>query len=388
MFVFKPPSTLLLPGKAINHFAAPIQDLFRQICALFMNAHLLTQKDTTKEKASLRYYRHLEPFQLEAGGVLPEITVAYHTWGKLNEASDNVIWVCHALTADANAKEWWPNLIGDGLAFDTKKYFVVCANILGSCYGSTGPSSINPATGVPYYHSFPAITIRDIVKSQDLLRVHLGVENIHLLAGGSMGGYQALEWAVMNPGLIKNLFLITTSAKESAWGIAIHTAQRMAIETDKTWNEGKLSDGKAGLKVARAIGMITYRSYESLVKAQTELSNDKLDDFKASSYIKYQGEKLAARFTAHSYWTLSKALDSHNLARGRGQMTDVLKSIKANTLTMGISSDLLCPVPELQYLADHIPQSTFALIDSLYGHDGFLVETEAITQHLSRWLPD
>lgn len=341
-------------------------------------------KEAMPDTVQLFHYK--KPFLLENGAALPEITVAYHTWGSLNQACDNVIWICHALTANANAKEWWPNLVGDGLAFDTAKYFVVCANILGSCYGTTGPASIDPATGTPYFHSFPFITIRDMVKAHDLLCRHLGINRIHLLAGGSMGGYQVLEWAVMNPGLCQNLFLITTSAKESAWGIAIHTAQRMAIETDATWNEGTANDGKNGLKVARAIGMLTYRSYESFVKKQTESSDEKTDHFKASSYIRYQGEKLAARFSAHSYWLLSKAMDSHNIARGRAPMADVLQSVRAKTLVIGIASDLLCPVQELQFLARHIPGATFAVIDSLYGHDGFLVETEAITQHLSHWL--
>lgn len=353
-----------------------------------MRANLFTQEAIKKEERNnLQVFQHKTPFRLESGAVLEELTIAYHTWGRLNEKGDNVIWVCHALTANANAKEWWPNLIGKGLAFDTDKYFVVCANILGSCYGSTGPSSINPATGKPYYHSFPSITIRDMVNAHERLREHLRIADIYLLAGGSMGGYQALEWAVMHHSLIKNLFLLTTSAKESAWGIAIHTAQRMAIETDSTWTEGKPSDGRNGLKVARAIGMLTYRSYESFVKTQSDDASGKTDDFRASSYIKYQGEKLAARFTAHSYWLLTKALDSHNLARGRGNMTDVLKSITAKTLIMGISSDLLCPVQEIEFLARNIPGASLVIIDSLYGHDGFLVETEAITRHLSQWLP-
>lgn len=334
----------------------------------------------------MQSFHYQQPFLLENGTVLQELTIAYHTWGKRNEAGDNVIWVCHALTANSNAKDWWPNLIGEGLAFDTNKYFVVCANILGSCYGSTGPGSIDPSTGRPYFHSFPAITIRDMVKAHELLREHLGIKKIHLLAGGSMGGYQALEWAVTDPQLIQNLFVITTAARESAWGIAIHTAQRMAIETDSTWTEGKASDGKEGLKVARAIGMLTYRSYESFVKTQTDTDNEKIDDFKASSYIRYQGEKLAARFSAHSYWCLSKALDSHNLARGRGQLTEVLKNIRAKTLVMGIETDLLCPIQELTFLAQNIPGATLSVINSLYGHDGFLVETGAITDHLSQWL--
>jgi len=327
-----------------------------------------------------------QPFFLESGESLPELTITYHTWGKLNARGDNAIWICHALTANSDAKDWWPNLIGPGLAFDTDRYFVVCANLLGSCYGTTGPSSIDPATGTPYFHRFPFITIRDMVAAHDLLRNRLGINTIHLLAGGSMGGYQALEWSVMNPNLCQHLFLITTSAKESAWGIAIHTAQRMAIETDNTWMEGKISDGRNGLKVARAIGMLTYRSYESFVKTQSDTNDQKTDDFMASSYIKYQGEKLANRFTAYSYWTLSKAMDSHNLARDRGSLPEVLNSIRAKTLVIGITSDLLCPLQELEFLAGHIPVASFQAIDSVYGHDGFLVETEAITHHLSQWI--
>lgn len=351
-----------------------------------MKAQVETQEINNQEEQRKVQTLHLkETFFLESGEALPELSIAYHTWGRLNTNGDNVIWICHALTANSDAKGWWPNLVGDGLAFDTTHYFVVCANILGSCYGTTGPSSLNPATGHPYFHSFPFITIRDMVNAHDRLREHLGIRSIHLLAGGSMGGYQVLEWAVMRPGLCKNLFLITTSAKESAWGIAIHTAQRMAIETDITWTDGKISDGKNGLKVARAIGMLTYRSYESFVSAQTDANDEKVDHFMASSYIKYQGEKLANRFTAHSYWCLSKAMDSHNLARGRGPLTAVLNGIQAKTLVMGITSDLLCPLQELQFLAQHIPNAHFAAIDSLYGHDGFLVETEAITRQFSAW---
>ena len=352
-----------------------------------MKEQLLSQPTIENVQQDVeQHFHYQQPFLLESGESLPELSISYYTWGQLNETKDNVIWICHALTANANAREWWPNLIGEGLAFDTEKYFVICANILGSCYGTTGPSSIHPGTGKPYLHQFPFITIRDMVSAHNLLRQHLGIRGIHLLAGGSMGGYQVLEWAVIEPQISKHLFVITTSAKESAWGIAIHTAQRMAIETDSTWTAGQLTDGRNGLKVARAIGMLTYRSYESFVKSQADTNNEKTDQFMASSYIRYQGEKLANRFTAYSYWTLSKALDSHNLARGRGSMEAVLSSIRTKTLIIGITSDLLCPVQELQFLAQHIPNATYSTIDSLYGHDGFLVETEAISYHLSSWL--
>ncbi|NTS40572.1 homoserine O-acetyltransferase [Flavisolibacter sp. BT320] len=331
-------------------------------------------------------YHHNQPFVLENGEVIQELTITYQTWGTLSDTGDNVVWVCHALTANAAASEWWPNLIGEGLAFDTSRYFVVCANILGSCYGTTGPGSTNPQTGQQYGHHFPFITIRDMVAAHVLLRQHLGIRGIHLLAGGSMGGYQVLEWAVMEPAIIQHIFLITTAAKETAWGIGIHTAQRMAIETDPTWQTNDLSAGREGLKVARAIGMVTYRSYESFVKTQTDTDDSKQDGFMASSYIKYQGEKLASRFTAVSYYTLSKAMDTHNLGRGRGSVEAALGSIRAKTLVIGITSDLLCPLQEQQLIAAHIPGATYAAIDSLYGHDGFLVETAAITDHLRNWL--
>lgn len=352
-----------------------------------MNVQTLTQNNRKNEPPhSVQTFQYKNTFQLESGATLPELTIAYQTWGQLNPAGDNVIWLCHALTANANAADWWAGLLGEGRAFDTSRYFVVCANILGSCYGTTGPSSTDPLTGQPYFHRFPFITIRDMVQAHNLLGQHLGVRRIHLLAGGSMGGYQALEWAVMQPALIQQLFLLTTSARESAWGIAIHTAQRMAIENDGTWKLNSPAAGINGLKTARAIGMLTYRSYASFVEKQTDPDNTKLDDFRASSYMRYQGEKLAARFTAHSYWLLTKAMDSHNLGRGRGSLSAVLQTIRAKTLVLGITSDLLCPVQELQYLAQHIPDSSFVAIDSLYGHDGFLVETEAITHHLTRWL--
>lgn len=339
-----------------------------------------------KRQGDMQIYHHPEKFILENSESLHSLRVGYHTWGTLNAQGDNVIWICHALTASAAAHDWWPNLIGEGLAFDTAKYFIVCDNILGSCYGTTGPDSIDESTQQPYFKNFPFITIRDMVNVHEALRQHLGIAGIHLLVGGSMGGYQALEWCVMQPSIIKHLFLLTTSAKETAWGIAIHTAQRMAIELDESWKEETTSSGKEGLKVSRAIGMLTYRSYESFVKKQTDEDTAKLDDFKATSYIHHQGNKLAGRFSAYSYWVLTKAMDSHNLSRGRGEIKTVLKSITAKTFIIGITSDLLCPVPEQQFLAEHIPDATFVAIDSVYGHDGFLVETNAITQHLSAWM--
>lgn len=332
-------------------------------------------------------FHYQQPFVTETGAVLPELTIAYHTYGTLNEDKSNAVWVCHALTANSDVFEWWPGFIGKGCVINPADHFIVCANILGSCYGSTGPLSLNPETGGPFYHRFPFITIRDMVKAHQLLRDQLGLKNIHLLVGGSMGGYQVLEWSLMESDRIENLFLIATSARETAWGIAIHTAQRLAIEADDTWQERSPTAGSKGLKTARAIGMLTYRNYNAFKRTQTDEDNEKTDGFKASSYIIHQGNKLVQRFNAFSYWHLTKAMDSHNLARGRGRsLEEVLKSVKQKTLLIGVRSDLLCPLAELEFLAQTIPGCAFHTIDSFFGHDGFLTEHTRISTLVRDWL--
>ncbi len=328
-----------------------------------------------------------EPFLLELGGILPGITIAYHTYGKLDNKKNNVVWICHALTANSDPMQWWPSLLVDHTAINSDKDFIICANILGSCYGTTGPLSLDPRTGKPYYDNFPVITIRDMVKAHRLLAKHIGISKIHLLVGGSMGGYQVLEWCVEEPEFIDMVFVITTSAKETAWGIAIHTAQRLAIETDETFGQHREDAGKKGLVVARAIGMLTYRNYLTYSKMQTDKETSKTDDFKASSYIQYQGNKLANRFNAYSYWLLTKAMDSFNLARGRNtDLASLLHTIKQRILIIGITSDILCPILEQKFLAENIPGATFIEIDSDYGHDGFLVEGGLIASSLATWL--
>jgi homoserine O-acetyltransferase len=335
----------------------------------------------------MNYFQYDHPFGLEGGEVLPGITVAYHVYGRLNEDKSNVVWVCHALTANSDVAEWWPGVVGKMRPIDPDRYFIVCANILGSCYGSTGPLSVDPGTDELYYQRFPAITIRDMVKAHILLRQHLGIERIHLLMGGSMGGYQALEWAVMEKEVIGRLFLIATSPAESAWGIAIHTAQRLAIEADPSWSLPSPEAGRDGLKAARAIGILTYRNYGIMVKTQTDPDKEKLDGYKASSYMLYQGEKLARRFHAYCYWLLTKAMDSHQLARGRGgSLEAVLRGIGQQTLLIGVMSDILCPVEEQLFMAAHLPDARLVEIDSAYGHDGFMVEGEKIATLLGEWL--
>ena len=334
---------------------------------------------------NLFHYPH--PIALESGGTLPELTIAYTTYGLLNAEKSNVVWVCHALTANADAADWWKGVVGPQHVIDPKKYFIVCANILGSCYGTSGPLTIKSTTGQPYYHSFPIVTIRDMVKAHILLRQHLGIEKIALLMGGSMGGYQALEWSVMENNIIEKLFLLATSPTESAWGIATHTAQRLAIEADATWQNPSPQAGAKGLKAARAIGMLTYRNYGIMVQQQTDTDTEKLDHYKAAAYIQYQGDKLVQRFYAYSYWLLTKSMDSHHLGRGRGgKLEPVLQSIHQPTLIVGISSDILCPLTEQEFLAHHIPNAQLIEIHSDYGHDGFMVESIIISKHLATWL--
>jgi homoserine O-acetyltransferase/O-succinyltransferase len=335
----------------------------------------------------MQYFHYNQPFKLENGECLPAITIAYHTYGTLNPAKSNVVWVCHALTANADVADWWKGVVGEKEVINPEGYFIVCANILGSCYGTTGPLSINPSTKHPWYHTFPLITIRDMVNAHILLRQHLGISAIHLLMGGSMGGYQAMEWAVLEKDIIERLFLLATSPTESAWGIAVHATQRLAIEADDTWMEESSQAGQKGLKAARAIGILTYRNYGILVQKQTEQDTSKLDGYKAASYINYQGEKLVKRFNAYSYWLLTKSMDSHHIGRGRGGNVDiVLKQITQKTLIIGITSDILCPLEEQRHIQKQLPNSSLVEIDSAYGHDGFMVEVEKISLHLSNWL--
>lgn len=332
-------------------------------------------------------YHHDQPFPLENGQVLPDVRIGYHTYGNLNAAGDNVVWICHALTANSDVIRWWPGMVGDHRYVNPEKHFIVCANILASCYGSSGPLTEDPATGLPYYSSFPMVTIRDMVNAHILLRKHLGINRIHLLIGGSMGGYQALEWILMEPAVIGDLLLIATSAAESAWGIAVHTAQRLAIEADDSWKDRNEEAGGKGLRAARGIGILTYRNYAIMKEKQTDPDVNKLDNYKASSYISYQGDKLSRRFNAFSYWLLTKAMDSHHIARNRGgDLKKLLSSITHRTLIIGINSDILCPIAEQEFLAKYIPNSKLVSIDSLYGHDGFMVETEKIGNCLKEWM--
>ena len=325
-------------------------------------------------------FNYNQPFPLESGDVLPHLQIHYSTLGKYDPSKNNVIWICHALTANSDVASWWEGMVGDKMIFDPSKHFIICAAIIGSCYGSTGPTHINPKTKKPYFLNFPLVTIRDMSRAHILLREHLGIKHIHSLVGGSLGGQQAVEWAIMENEIFDNLILLATNAFHSPWGIALNETQRMAIAADPTWMDEDENAGREGLKAARAIAFLSYRNFEAYQKTQSETDIEKIDHYRASSYQQHQGNKLVARFNCHAYYYLTKALDSHQVGRGRGGPEKALKSIKARTLVVGISSDILFPVDEQKYLAENIPSAKYQEIDSFYGHDGFLTEFKTITK--------
>ena len=331
------------------------------------------------------YFDYKFSYALELGDELPGFRLAYTTCGTLNESSSNVVWVCHALTGNADPSDWWGGLVGPGKLYDPARYFIVCANVLGGCYGSTGPLSDNPATGKPYYHGFPTLTIRDMVGALDLLRQELGIEQIHTCVGGSVGGQQAVEWAILQPKLIKHLILIATNAVFSPWGIAFNEAQRMALQADPTWAENHPNAGQNGLKAARSIALLSYRNYETYAFTQALDNNEQTDNYKAAGYQQYQGEKLVGRFNAFTYRLLTKAMDSHNVGRNRGSILNALGLIEAKTLVVGIRSDVLFPPSEQQFLARHIPDALYEELESLFGHDGFLIEFKPLTQLIRKF---
>jgi len=331
-------------------------------------------------------YEPSKPFQLERGGVIPKLQIVYHTFGTLNADKSNVVWVFHALTANSDALDWWKGLFETTSAINPKKHFIVCANILGSPYGTTSPMSIDPETNQAYHSTFPFITIRDMVEAHKLLRDHLGVEKIAIGLGGSMGGFQTFEWAVQEPDTFGQLILVATAPKESPWRVSVHAAQRLAIEADPTWKNNDPEAGAAGVAASRAIGMLSYRNHEIFEKTQND-EESKFDDFKADSYIRYQGTKLANRgFSGFLLWNLTKALDSHDLSRGRGTLIEVLESIRLPVLQIGITSDLLFPIEEQRKVADHLANVQYKEIESLFGHDGFLTETEKINQLIEEFI--
>lgn len=330
-------------------------------------------------------YHFDKPFPLESGTIVPGFNLAYTTMGKVNPTGSNVVWIFHALTANSVPAEWWPGLVGEGQLFDPATQFIICVNMPGSCYGSTGPLDINPGTQAPWYHDFPFFTPRDMIHAYQHLKDHLGIQKIHIGIGGSMGGQQLLEWAIEEPHLFEFIFPIATNAVHSSWGKAFNASQRMCIEIDPSWKIKSDTAGTEGMKVARSIALISYRQYDTYKVTQHDES-DALLGFKSESYQRYQGEKLARRFNAFSYYLLSRGMDAHNVGRNRGGVIEALGEIRSRTLSIGVSSDVLYPVSEQEFIAEHIPFAEFASIDSLYGHDGFLLEFQNIERLITGFI--
>lgn len=329
----------------------------------------------------------VEDFVLESGYRLKKTETCYKTYGTLNESGNNVIVVNHALTGNADLEAWWGALLGPGKPMDTNKYFIFCANVLGGCYGSTGPGSIDPDTGKKYGLTFPKVTIRDMVQLQAEVLLQLGVKEVQCVIGGSMGGMQALEWAasVVKP-KAKSFISLSASGRHSAWQIGISECQRQAIYADPLWNGGDYppeSPPVTGVAVARMMAMVTYRTHPAYAgkfgrSVVTDSQSQRV--FNVESYLRYQGKNFNTRkFDACSYVYLTQAMDSHDLERGRGEYKAVLRSITTPGMTVSISSDVLYPPEEQMELAQLMPNVQHHMIQSAEGHDGFILETQAIS---------
>lgn len=334
----------------------------------------------------MKLYRYRDGIELERGGKLKNLEIAYSTYGKLNERKDNVIWVCHALTANSEVHDWWPHTVEKNRFLDPEEWFVVCANFIGSHYGSTGPLSINPDTGEPYFDSFPRITIRDMVNAHILLANHLGVENIQVLIGSSLGGFQAMEWALTQPDRIRKLVLIATSPAVSPWAAGLNESQRMAITADQSYGQKSDRAGLDGMAAARSIALLSYRGASGYNASQKNFSDTPLFNHRASSYQRYQGKKLCDRFNAYSYMTILDAFDSHDIGRGRGDAKEILKKIKSRTACIAVTTDILFPPEEVRKMAGNIPGAEYHEITSEFGHDGFLVEHEQLNRILIEFI--
>ena len=332
--------------------------------------------------ARTRFLELEGPFVLESGVVLPQVRVANRTRGSRSPAGDNAVLVCHALTGSADVDRWWGSLLGPGRALDPERDFIVCANVLGSCYGSSGPRS-ERSSGWLWGSAFPAVTVRDMVQAQERLLDALGVGELRLVVGGSLGGMQVLEWALCDPARAAAIAPIATCGRHSAWSIALSAAQRAAIEADPRWRGGLYPDDdppRQGLAAARAIAMCSYRSRESFERRFGRRSEIGLagSTFAVEGYLRHHGQALVERFDAASYVALTHAMDTHDIARGRGAYEEVLRSIAQPALVVTIDTDVLYPPEEQWELAQLMPNARLAGLASPHGHDAFLIEGEAM----------
>jgi homoserine O-acetyltransferase len=321
------------------------------------------------------------PLPLEQGGQLASVRVGYRTWGTLDPDGSNAVVICHALTGSADADLWWTRMFGPGRAFDPERDFVVCSNILGSCYGTTGPTSIDPGTGRPYLGDFPAISVRDMVEAQRRLVTALGVKKIRMVIGGSLGGMQTLEWGLMAPEMVESLGFVASTARHSAWCIGLSEAQRQAIAADPRWKDGRYDPDDppaAGLAAARMMAMISYRSMPSF-EQRFGRRGQTAELFAVESYLRYQGQQLVDRFDPATYVTLTKAMDTHDVSRGRGDHEEVLRSIRQPTLVVSIDSDVLYFPSEQREVASLVPNARLAVMDSPHGHDAFLIDVDRLS---------
>ncbi len=343
----------------------------------------------------------LDKFRFESGAEIRQVNVAYETYGTLNSTGTNAILICHALTGNSHASSyndssrlpgWWEGVIGRGKAFDPSKHFIVCSNFLGSCYGTTGPTTIDPTTGKIYAADFPQMTVRDMVKLQHELLKFLDVKKLLTVTGGSLGGMQTLEWALLYPELVETIIPIATSAKHSAWAIGLNEIQRKAIFDDPAWKNGYYDEQPPkGLATARMIAMMTYRSQISLEKKfGREIRNNGLNEpkpfYQIESYLHYQGEKLVDRFDANTYVYITRAMDLHDVSKNHGTANKALGKIKARTLCVGIDTDILYPAYEQKEICAAITGAEYFEIKSIHGHDAFLIEFDQLNKAISKFL--
>jgi len=345
-------------------------------------AALLSSAPVSKET---RLWRPDASFELENGVELTGVQVAYRTWGRLRPDGGNAVLVCHALTGSADADVWWSGLFGPGRALDPERDFIVCSNVLAGCYGTSGPIQPHPEDGEPWGSRFPVVTVRDMVRLQALLLDHLGVGELQLVLGPSLGGMQVLEWAATYPERVRAMAPIGVSGRHSAWCIAIGESQRRAIFLDPDWRDGRYRPDRPprhGLAVARMMAMCSYRSWENFESRFGRKTQDWDGQFAVSSYLNYQGEKLYRRFDANTYVRLTQAMDSHDLARGRGEYGVVLGRLVMPALVVSVDSDVLYPPLEQAELAELLPAARYEILHTPAGHDGFLIETDALSEML------
>lgn len=336
-----------------------------------------------------KYYHYNRPFVTECGDTLPSLTIAYHTYGELNPSRSNCIWVMHALTANSEVADWWPHTVEEGKFLDPGKNFIVCANVIGSCYGSTGPTTPLPPDNQPLYNDFPLLTVRDMVRAHRLLAEHLGIGQIDTIIGSSLGGFQALEWLVEQPDIARNAVLCATDYQCRPWLAAINKAMYMAIEADSDFGAPRPDAARKGLEAARAIALLSYRSHAAYDRTQADpipSTPSSLFDRRVHSYQAYQGKKLADRFDVYSYLRMCRSSDTHDVGRGRGGAAAALGRIKARTLVINVSSDILFPPSYHEEMAAMIPGAETAQIISDYAHDGFLIEHQQLDTLIQSFL--